>query len=78
MSPFRNLGALLKPARLLALVDALCCVALLGLLAADLIFPRAMLFLKRPVKVFILVACLLSAVCGGLLVARRRAALRRQ
>ena len=60
------------PAKLLPIVNACMCVALLALLLADAIWPLANIFLNPFVKVFLLLTCLLSAVCGGLLIARQR------
>lgn len=60
------------PAKLLPIVNACLCAVLLVLLLADAIWPLANIFLNPFVKVFLLLTCLLSAVCGGLLIARQR------
>ena len=60
------------PAKLLPIVNACMCAVLLVLLLADAIWPLANIFLNPFVKVFLLLTCLLSAVCGGQLIARQR------
>ncbi len=60
------------PAKLLPIVNAYLCAVMLVLLLADAIWPLANIFLNPFVKVFLLLTCLLSAVCGGLLIARQR------
>lgn len=60
------------PAKLLPIVNGCLCVVLLVLLLSDAIWPLANIFLNPFVKVFLLLTCLLSAVCGGLLIARQR------
>ena len=48
------------------------CALMLALLLADLVFPKADLFLRESVKLFLLVACLCCAGCGVLLASRQR------
>ena len=57
---------------ILPLVNAAPCAVLLVLLLIDAIWPAANLFLNGFVKAFILVTGLVSAVCGGILIASQR------
>lgn len=58
--------------RALPLIDCGLCGILLLLVLADKLWPDASLFLNEWVKAYLLVTCLVSAVCGALLIARRR------
>ena len=57
---------------ILPIVSAAMCAALLIMVLVDMIWPSTNLFLNGFVKVFILLAGLISAVCGGLLIALQR------
>ena len=58
--------------RWLPWVAAALCVITLGLLLADLLMPKADLFLNEPVKLVLLIACLACGGCGVLLASKQR------
>ena len=58
--------------RILPLVSAVFSTIVLVLLLLDLIRPNADIFLDEFVKGFLLVTCVLSSICGMLLISRRR------
>ncbi len=67
-----------KIERYLPVASAALCALLLLLLLLDAIWPKSELFLSELVKSVILITCVLSALCGLLLIRRDRRATRRR